>query len=233
MEKIYYYNRITRESEWKKPKGFDGVDLKERSDNEYTRTFRTFEATPLEQPKPTGEGRIGKWEQVEPENDFFKVNAAKEEAENENSQRQLNKPSSKKPYIFNKFHIDKVPEGEIVGELHSDEEKYEWGDHDDNKNNPDSSSLFERKRNANTFEKQQEIIKEDTLMINQKDQLAIFRNKIDRGTIDEGYRKEAFKEKSDLSKIVGNVSSTFKKRTKANNNKRRKIADEDDDSDDY
>ena len=70
-------------------------------------------------------------------------------------------------------------------------------------------------------------------MINQKDQLAIFRNKIDRGTIDEGYRKEAFKEKSDLSKIVGNVSSTFKKRTKANNNKRRKIADEDDDSDDY
>ena len=100
MEKIYYYNRITRESEWKKPKGFDGVDLKERSDNEYTRTFRTFEATPLEQPKPTGEGRIGKWEQVEPENDFFKVNAAKEETENESSQRQLNKPSSKKTYLL-------------------------------------------------------------------------------------------------------------------------------------
>lgn len=77
--KIYYFNRITRKSEWKKPRGFDGVDLKERTDNEYTRTFRTFEATPLEQPKPTGEGRVGKWEVVQPEDDYFKANAVKNE----------------------------------------------------------------------------------------------------------------------------------------------------------
>ena len=75
--KVYYYNRITNKSEWKKPKNFDGVDLKERLDNEYTRTFRTFKATPIEEPKKAQEVKIGEWEEVAPEDDFFKKNAYK------------------------------------------------------------------------------------------------------------------------------------------------------------
>lgn len=75
--KIYFYNRITGKSEWKKPKGFDGVDIKERTDNEYTRTFKDFTATPLEEPKTIGATKIGKWEEVKPEDDFYIVNSVK------------------------------------------------------------------------------------------------------------------------------------------------------------
>lgn len=65
-----------------------------------------------------------------------------------------------------------------------------------------------------------------------KDKLTIFRNKIDKGAVDEQYRKEVYKEKADLSKSLGGVSKTFKKKKRRNDNKRRKIADEDD-NDDY
>ena len=236
--KIYYFNRLTKKSEWKKPKDFDGVDLKSRADNEYTRTFRTFEATPLEQPKPTGEGRIGKWETVQPENDYFKVNAVKNEEENKESQakpRQTIKTTgSVIEEIFLLFYfIDNIPEGEIIGEMHSDEEKYEYGDNVKEQGNSESPQQIEKKREIKNDLKKQVANKEDKLMINQKDQFIIFRNKIDQGKVDEEYRKETFKEKSELSKVVGNVPTTFKKRSHNNKNKRRKIADEDDDDDDY
>ncbi|CAI2374182.1 unnamed protein product [Moneuplotes crassus] len=109
--KMYYFNRKTNKSEFKKPKDFDGVDIKKSTDNEYTRTFQTFEATPLdEEPRagPVGVGKAGQWEEVSPEDNFFTQNAVKEEDKEE-------KPSNK------------IPEGEICGVLSLDPSKYPDG----------------------------------------------------------------------------------------------------------
>lgn len=66
-------------------------------------------------------------------------------------------------------------------------------------------------------------------MLNTKDQLVLLRSKIDRGAVDEDYRKTAYKEKSELNKSLAGTSKAFKKQKKRNENKRRKVADEDDD----
>ena len=49
----------------------------------------------------------------------------------------------------------------------------------------------------------------------------MFRSKIDRGTVDEGYRKTTFNDRPLKVKSKG-----FKKKKKGSNNKKRKIADD-------
>ena len=119
--KIYYYNRLTKKSEYKKPRGFDGVDIKEKTDNEYTRTFQTFTATPLDDRRSTGgvvgEGKVGKWEEVPQEESFFVANSTKKIEEE--------KTKEKQSIIYYLTDIDQIPEGEIAGEMHSDIDKYE------------------------------------------------------------------------------------------------------------
>lgn len=61
-----------------------------------------------------------------------------------------------------KLDIDNVPEGEIIGELHSDEEKYQNGDHE----GADPEQTIQKKRDSKNEVKQQQATKEDKLMIN-------------------------------------------------------------------
>jgi len=84
MEKYIIIIELLERVNTNKPRGFDGVDVKERQNNEYTRTFQTFTATPLdgvdgikERSGPTGEGKAGKWEEISPEDSFFKQNMVK------------------------------------------------------------------------------------------------------------------------------------------------------------
>jgi hypothetical protein len=209
--KVYYYNRITGKSEWKKPKGFDGYDLKERIDNEYTRTFKTFTATPLEEPKPVGAAIVGKWEEVDPEDDFFKKNAVKNEEE-ENHKDKFH--SSKLGGIK---YIDVIPEGEIVGELDSDIDKYSSG-------SPNHERI--KKRDLKSINKEYE--NDDNKLLNTKDQLAILRNKIDKGIVDEGFRKLEF---SSISKPSGKLATFKKKKKGIVKNKKRKVLEESDGDD--
>lgn len=208
--KVYYYNRITGKSEWKKPKGFDGYDLKERIDNEYTRTFKTFTATPLEEPIPVGAATVGKWEEVDPEDDFFKKNAVKNDEEDDQKERF---------YSGNTLSfdiIDTIPEGQVVGELDSDIDKYSSGS---------PNHISTKKRDIKYAAKDQD----DTKMLNTKDQLAILRNKIDKGIVDEGFRKLEFS--TATTKPTGKPA-TFKRKKKATDkNKKRKVLEESDDDD--
>ena len=121
---------------------------------------------------------------------------------------------------FTNFYtnLDNVPEGEIVGELHSDIDKYDFPDHEQ----PEGT----KKRETKEVAKKADTDKEDKHMFDSKDQYTILRNKIDKGVVDEHYRKDTFKEKTDLNKTLGNASKTFKKKKKRNDNKRRKVADE-------
>lgn len=103
--KIYYYNRKTQKSESERPKNFDGVDISKKVDNEYTRTFQTFEATPLveEEQRPQGKigvGKVGQWEEVAPEESFFAQNKVQPEEE-------------KIPGKDWHNSVDNIPEGEI------------------------------------------------------------------------------------------------------------------------
>jgi len=204
--KIYYHNRLSGKSEWKKPKNFDGYDLKEQRDNEYTRTFKVYTATPLEEPKHVGIVQVGQWEDVAPEEDYFKVNAAKDSDDEQ--------PATK-------AKTRRLPEGEIVGELHSDIDKYDNPDHTGT-----GSSMKKRDIKADS---KQEVDKDDKSMLSTKDQLALLRKKVDRGVVDENYRKVEFAGNPSLTKSLGKSSKLFKKKKKRDPTKKRKIVAEGDD----
>lgn len=77
-----------------------------------------------------GKAEIGKWEVVDPSQDYFKVNSVKNvEGEGEQEAKPKRKFITFSNSLANVLSIGLVPEGEIVGELHSDVDKYESPEH--------------------------------------------------------------------------------------------------------
>lgn len=116
----------------------------------------------------------------------------------------------------------RIPTGEFRAVFPGDEERYNLPD------NVPQEKRRESKETAKVIQQQND----ELAMLDRKDQMTIFRNKIDRGHVDEDNRKDVFKDKAELSKTLGNAPKTFKKKKPAKRKpKRRKIADSDDDSD--
>eukprot|EP00347_Sterkiella_histriomuscorum_P014253 403361588 len=81
---VYYYNRITKKSDWVKPNDFDGYDINSgqnsvpQADSLYQRTFGGIQhishfPTALENKGPVDQGVVGGWEEVRDEQeDYYK-----------------------------------------------------------------------------------------------------------------------------------------------------------------
>ena len=102
-DKLYYYNRLTKKSEWDKPAKFDGYEIMSGQasmfgqDSEYQRTFGGGAATSFSEiaaKKPLEDGALGGWEEVTEEDDYYKQNSiAKLDDEKRNEYEKMGQES--------------------------------------------------------------------------------------------------------------------------------------------